>query len=109
MLFRASVWGLLSIFLLAQDSDVTFQSATNLVLVPFNVERGMYYAEDLQASDFVLREDGHPRDFSIFLGPHTAHPVPLELDLLFDASVVPKDSKNVRVFSRWNARETYEF
>lgn len=69
----------------------------------------MYYAEDLQASDFVLLENGHPHAFTIFEGPHTAHPVPLELDLLFDASVLPKNSKEVRVFSRWNAKETYEF
>jgi VWFA-related protein len=108
-ILRTSVWSLLAVLLLAQDSDVIFQSVTNLVLVPFNVERGKYYAEDLQPSDFVLREDGSPRDFTIFEGPHTPHPVPLELDLLFDASVLPKNSKEVRVFSRWNAKETYEF
>jgi len=28
---------------------------------------------------------------------------------MFDASVLPKNSKEVRVFSRWNAKETYEF
>lgn len=80
---RTGAWGLLSILLLAQDSDVTFRSATSLVLVPFNVETGKYYAEDLQASDLILPEDRHPRDFSIFEGPHADHPVPLELDLLF--------------------------
>ncbi len=109
IILRTGVWGLLSIILLAQDSDVAFQAATNLVLVPFNVERGKYYAEDLQASDFILEENGHPRTFTIFEGPHTEHPVPLELDLLFDASVAPKNSKEVRVFSRWNASETYQF
>jgi len=109
IILRMSLWGLVAALLLAQDSDVVFQAATKLVLVPFNVERGKFYAEDLQASDFVLREDGHPRDFSIFEGPHTDHPIPLELDLIFDASVLPKNSKDVRVFSRWNAKETYEF
>ncbi len=109
ILLHGGIWGLFSILLLAQDSGATFQSATNLVLVPFNIERGAYYAEDLQASDFVLLENGHARDFTIFEGPHTAHPIPLELDLLFDASVLPKNSKEVRVFSRWNAKETYEF
>lgn len=108
-IIRTSAWGLLSILLFAQDSNVTFRSATSLVVVSFNVERGRYYAEDLQASDFILREDGHPRGFSIFEGPHTVHPVPLELDLLFDASILPKKVKDVHTFSRWNARDTYGF
>lgn len=72
IILRLGACGLLSILLLGQDSDVAFQAGTRLVLVPFNVERGKYYAEDLQASDFILREDGHPRDFSIFEGPHGA-------------------------------------
>jgi hypothetical protein len=109
IILRVSAWGLLSILLLAQDSDVAFQAATKLVLVPFQVERGKYYVEDLQASDFVLREDGHPRAFSVFEGPRTAHPVPLELDLLFDTSVLPKNPKGIHIFSRWNAEATYGF
>ncbi len=76
--------------LLAQEPGApTFHSNAKLVLVPFHVQRGKYFAADLQPSDFILREDGHPRDFTVFEGPNTAHPLPLELILLFDTT--PKD------------------
>jgi hypothetical protein len=80
---------------LAQEPGApTFDSNAKLVLVPFHVQRGKYFAADLQPSDFILREDGHPRPFAVFEGPNTAHPLPLELLLLFDTTprvVVSKD------------------
>jgi hypothetical protein len=79
---------LLALALLAQDSEVPrFQATTRLVLVPFSVERRKHVDVDLQPADFVLREDGHPRDFTVFEAPH-AHPDPLELILLFDTSTI---------------------
>jgi hypothetical protein len=73
--------------LLAQEPAApTFDSNTKLVLVPFHVERGKYFAADMQSSDFILREDGHPRPFMVFEGPNTEYPLPLELILLFDAT-----------------------
>lgn len=76
--------------LLAQEPVApTFNSDTRLVLVPFNVERGKSFAADLQPSDLILREDGHPRAFTTFEGPTTKHPLPLELVLLFDTTRVP--------------------
>jgi VWFA-related protein len=84
------VSALLAAGLLAQEQgSPTFTSNAKLVLVPFNVQRGKYFAADLQPSDFILREDGHPRDFTVFEGPHTQHPLPVELILLFDTT--PKD------------------
>lgn len=65
---------LLAAALLAQEpgapvSDAKFDSNIKLVLVPFNVQRGKFFAADLQPSDFILREDGHPREFTVFEGP----------------------------------------
>ncbi len=103
---------LLATALLAQDPAVpTFDSNPKLVLVPFKVERGKYYAADLQPSDFVLREDGHPRPFTVFEGPNTANPLPLELILLFDTSprvVVSKDGFPTPVWGL-DPRVDYEF
>ena len=76
------------------------------MLVPFHVERGKYFAADLQASDFILREDGHPRPFTTFEGPHTEHPLPLELILLFDTT--PKAPHELRMFP-WDPARDYEF
>ncbi|MDE3198823.1 MAG: hypothetical protein KGN84_20915, partial [Acidobacteriota bacterium] len=90
---RVIPWIVLSTAIFAQEPvDPTFGTTARLVLVPFNVERGKYFAADLQAADFVLREDGHPRPISIFEGPNTAHPLPLELILLFDSTVAPVNS-----------------
>ena len=72
----------------------TFNTNAKLVLVSFNVQRGKYFAADLQPSDFILREDGHPRPFTIFEGPNTEHPLPLEFILLFDTTRVPAKVNN---------------
>jgi hypothetical protein len=45
----------------------TFTSNAKLVLIPFNVQRGKYFAADLQPSDVILREDGHPRQFVVLI------------------------------------------
>ena len=97
--------------LLAQEPGApTFDSSTKLLLLPFHVERGKYFAADLQASDFILREDGHPRPFTVFEGPNTPHPLPLELILLFDTT--PKDpEKDKRIMPNWDLdpKADYEF
>lgn len=85
--------------LFAQEPGApTFDANTRMVLVPFHVQRGKFFAADLQPEDVVLREDGHPRPFTVFEGPNTPHPLPLELILLFDTTPkVPEKSGSVLV------------
>jgi len=103
---------LLAAALLAQEPGApTFDSNAKLVLVPFHVERGKYFAADLQASDFLLREDGHPRPFTVFEGPNTAHPLPLEMILLFDTTprvVASKDGFPTPIWEL-DPKADYEF
>ncbi|HXE65281.1 MAG TPA: hypothetical protein VN519_17175 [Bryobacteraceae bacterium] len=99
---------LLAAALLAQEPvEPAFQANTRLVLVPFNVQRGKDFVADLQPSDFILREDGHPRAFTTFEGPHTKHPLPLELILLFDTTTVPVKVRDP--LFHWNPKTDYEF
>ena len=96
--------------LLAQQSDIpSFQTTAKFVLVPFTVARGKILAGDLQASDVILREDGHPRNFTIFQGPNTPNPLPLEMILLFDSTKNPPSIAQRRVLSHWDAKAAYEF
>ncbi len=99
---------MLAVALLAQEpGPPTFDSTAKIVLVPFNVQRGKSFVADLQPSDFILREDGHPRPFTTFEGPNTAHPLPLELILLFDTTTFP--AKALANPFRWNPKADYEF
>ena len=99
---------LLAAALFAQEPGAPrFDSNARLVLVPFNVQRGKYFAADLQPSDFILREDGHPREFTVFEGPNTEHPLPLELILLFDTTPFP--AKALGNLFRWDPKADYEF
>ena len=99
--------------LLAQEQgSPTFTSNAKLVLVPFNVQRSKYFAADLQSSDFILREDGHPREFTVFGGPNTAHPLPLELILLFDTTPKVPAKENPTRFAlglELDPKADYEF
>jgi hypothetical protein len=102
---------LLAAALVAQEPGApTFDSSTKLVLIPFHVERGKYFAADLQASDFILREDGHPRPFTVFEGPNSEHPLPLELILLFDTTPKAPEKDN-RLLSalELDPKADYEF
>jgi hypothetical protein len=99
---------LLAAALLAQEPGTpTFDTNAKLVLVPFHVQRGKYFAADLQPADVILREDGHPRPFTTFEGPNTAHPLPLELILLFDTTTFP--AKALGNLFRWDPKADYEF
>ncbi len=102
---------LLAAALIAQEPGTpTFDSTAKLVLVPFHVERGKYYAADLQPSDFILHEDGHPREFTIFEGPNTSHPLPLELILLFDTTPKVAHQDGPAVFDmKLDPKADYEF
>jgi hypothetical protein len=96
--------------LLAQQPDTsTFQAAARLVLVPFKVARGKFLAGDLQPSDVILREDGRPRNFTVFEGPNTPNSLPLELILLFDSTKNPPQTAKMRVPNYWDAKAAYEF
>jgi hypothetical protein len=96
--------------LLAQQSDTsTFQTTAKFVLIPFTVARGKFLAADLQPSDVILREDAHPRNFTIFQGPNTPNPLPLEMILLFDSTKNPPPTPQRRVSSHWDAKAAYEF
>ena len=94
--------------LVQQPSVPTLTSNAKLVLVPFHVQRGKYFAADLQPSDFILREDGHPRPFTTFEGPNTPHPTPLELILLFDSGPKPPEHTGMSI-THWDPKADYEF
>src|SRR5579872_4551678 len=87
----------------AQDSaPPTFRSATNLVVVPFQVRRGQRSVSNLNPSEVMLLEDGVPRSFTIF----EASPVHLTLDIvvMFDVTNRPAhkpDQKGTAGF--WDA------
>jgi hypothetical protein len=87
----------------------SFASETRLVLVPFNVQRGAYFAADVNANDIVLLEDGKSREFSIFEGPGTGRRPPLELTLLFDTTTLPPPELKIKVLSHWDRKATYDF
>ncbi len=107
-LYRVFALVLMAVALMAQEPDPpTFDSTAKLVFVPFNVQRGKFFAADLQPSDVILREDGHPRPFTTFEGPNTPHPLPLELILLFDTTTFPP--KAMANISHWNPKADYEF
>jgi hypothetical protein len=108
MLHRVLPSVVLAAGLLAQEPvEPAFQANSRLVLVPFNVQRGKDFIADLQPSDFILREDGHPRTFTTFEGPNTKHPLPLELILLFETTSVPV--KAIPPPFHWNPKADYEF
>jgi VWFA-related protein len=69
---------------LAQQESVTpsFNTQTDLVIVPFQVRRGSRSVSDLKPADVVLLEDGVPRNFTTFEAP-SDHPS-LELVVMFD-------------------------
>jgi len=85
------------------------EPAGKLVLVPFAVERDKPLLAQVNPSELILREDGHPRPFTVFEGPGTAHQVPLELVLLFDTSKRPPKNPNLTIESVWDAKSQYEF
>ncbi len=62
----------------------------------------------LQPSDFILREDGHPRPFTVFEGPRTENPLPLELILLFDTTPKAPGEHRLNWFP-WDPQTDYEF
>jgi VWFA-related protein len=76
ILFLAALSGL---------AQPTFQSQSNLVVIPFHVSQGKYYVPNLKSTDFVLLEDGKPRKFTFFEAPGSTQRT-LELVLLFDVT-----------------------
>jgi hypothetical protein len=68
-----------------QSAPPTFRAQSDLVMVPFRVERGKQYVTGLSRGDVLLLEDGQARDFSVFEPPDMGH-TPLELVLLFDTT-----------------------
>jgi hypothetical protein len=87
-----------------------FSSETNLVLVPFHVVRGEYFAPDVRAEDVLLLDNGKPREFTIFEGPGTGSQPPLELVLLFDTTTLPPpESKITVMWTYWDREAAYEF
>jgi hypothetical protein len=107
MLRRAALLGILPLALpLTCAAQTTFRTQTRLVLVSFHVIRDKSYVPDLKASDIVLLEDGHPRDFTIFDSPGGQGKMPLELVLLFDTHhAIPHFWDPAAVFTfvpKWN-------
>ncbi len=66
-----------------EPATPAFGSQVNLVMVPFQVSRSGHFATDLKTDDFVLLQDGVPRN-SLYLRPQNSRPV--ELVLLFDTT-----------------------
>lgn len=92
------------------EPSSTFSSESRLVLVPFHVVQGKYFAPDLKPEDILLLEDGKPRDFTVFEGPATGRRPPLELVLLFDTTTLPPPESKIKVFfTHWDREATYEF
>ncbi len=85
----------------AEQAAVTFQSQTRLVLLSFHVTHGKDYVTNLNPADFVLLEDGKPRDFTIFDSPATQGRMPLELVLLFDT--------NPKIEYFWDPADVFRF
>ena len=85
-----------------------FSAEARLVLVPFNVVRGKYFALDLKPEDVALLDKGKPRDFTVFEGPGTGRS-PLELVLLFDTTTLPPESILPVHITHWDRQATYEF
>ena len=80
------------------------------MLVSFNVVRGAYFAPDVKKDDIVLRQDGKPRDFTIFEGPGSGNRPPLELVLLFDTTTLPPPETKLKVkATHWDREATYDF
>lgn len=70
----------------AQEAQTPiFQSESALALVRFHVERKHSFADDIQAGDVILLEDGRPRSFTVFEGS-VSRTIPIEMALLFDTS-----------------------
>jgi VWFA-related protein len=67
-----------------EPATPAFGSQVNLVMVPFQVSRSGHFVTDLKTDDFVLLQDGVPREFTVFEGPQNSRPV--ELVLLFDTT-----------------------
>jgi hypothetical protein len=70
-----------------EPAQPTLQVQTDLVVVPFKVQRGSRWVSDLKPSDVVLLEDGVTRTFTGFEVP-AVHPV-LELVVMFDVTDMP--------------------
>ena len=64
-----------------------------MVLVPFNVQRDKSYVVDLQRSDFVLFENGHAREFTIFEPP--MHHIRFRCNS-FSCSIRPGSRRRIR-------------
>jgi len=88
----------------------TFSSESQLVLVPFNVERDSHFVIDLGEDDVELLQDGKPRAFSVFESPKTRGRTPVELILLFDTTTFTEaESKARHYLSGWNREATYRW
>lgn len=90
--------------LLAQQTPqepVTFQAETQLVMLPFHVGQDGNHVTNLKPSDFILLEDGKPRQFTVFDSPETQGRIPLELVLLFDT--------NPKIDYFWDPKDVFRF
>ncbi len=67
-----------------EPAQPTLHVQTDLVVVPFQVQRGSRQGSNLKPSDVVLLEDGVPRAFTVFDAPQK-HPS-LQLELMFDVT-----------------------
>src|ERR1039458_9835958 len=80
------------------EPSAVFQAGTELVLVPFTVGQGLYFATNVKPDDVVLLQDGKPREFTVFDGPGTGRRPPLELALLFDTTMLPPPGSKDKIW-----------
>jgi hypothetical protein len=76
---------------MAQEQPV-FRTESRLATVYFNVLQGNDFINDLTAADFILLEDGKPREISVFEGPMgTGTRNGVDIGILFDTSASVTD------------------
>src|SRR5215467_8794793 len=73
-----------------EPAQPTLHVQTDLVVIPFKVQRGSRPVSDLTSSDVVLLEDGVPRAFTGFEAP-AEHPS-LELVVMFDVTDMQRET-----------------
>ena len=73
-----------------EPTQPTLHVQTDLVVIPFKVQRGSRPVSDLKPSDVILLEDGLPRAFTGFEAP-AEHPS-LELVVMFDVTDMQRET-----------------
>ena len=98
----ACLCGIASFF--AQDpapgNAPVFRSSTHLALVSFHVTASKVHITGLRASDFLILEDGQPRDITVFHTGGAPLNLPIDIALLFDSTKLVRNAGYVSSMGR---------